>query len=262
MLIEETLFGTIDKVAKAIEFLKMYEPATEGQGYYVAFSGGKDSSVVLDLCKRAGVKYDAHYSLTTVDPPELVYFIRENYPECQVDYPEKTMWQLIPEKRLPPLRQMRYCCAILKEGNGEGRCVITGVRRQESVKRSKRNEIEFCLKGGQKRYFNPIVDWSSKEVWEYIHKYNVPYCKLYDEGFKRLGCVMCPFQGWKGMRRDAARWPKIAAMYKWACNRAYEKAVADGLKRAGGWTSGDDMYEWWISPTAEKVDPDQTVMFE
>ncbi len=262
MLIEETLFGTIDKVAKAIEFLKMYEPATEGQGYYVAFSGGKDSSVVLDLCKRAGVKYDAHYNLTTVDPPELVYFIRESHSEVEITYPEKTMWQLIPEKRLPPTRLVRYCCEILKERGGSGRCVITGVRHQESAKRNKRNEIEFCFKDGSKRYFNPIIDWTADEVWEYIHEYKVPYCKLYDEGFKRLGCIMCPYQGRKGMLRDADRWPKYAAAYKRACKNAYDKGVIDGLDRKS-WTCGEDIYNWWLqSPVAEKGDPDQTVMFE
>ena len=114
-----------------------------------------------------------------------------------------------------------------------------------------------------KIYLHPIIDWTSEDVWEYIHQYQVPYCSLYDEGFKRIGCVMCPFHGPKGMKRDAKRWPKIAAMYKWACNRAYEKAIADGLERANNWVSGDQMYDWWINgKSKEKLDPDQTVIFE
>ena len=72
MLIENTLFGRIDKVAQAITRIKLHKP---DDGYYVAFSGGKDSCVILDLVQRAGVKYDAHYNVTTVDPPELVQFI-------------------------------------------------------------------------------------------------------------------------------------------------------------------------------------------
>lgn len=72
MLIENTLFGRIDKVAQAITRIKLHKP---DDGYYVAFSGGKDSCVILDLVQRAGVKYDAHYNVTTVDPTELVQFI-------------------------------------------------------------------------------------------------------------------------------------------------------------------------------------------
>ena len=259
MLKEKTLFDIVDKVEMSIKRLKSFEPA---QGYYVAFSGGKDSCVILDLCKRAGVKFDAHYNLTTVDPPELVRFIRDKYPEVIFHRPEKTMWQLIPEKRLPPLRHMRYCCAILKEGGGANRHVVTGVRWQESYKRSKRRVVEICNKSKMKIYLHPIIDWTSEDVWEYIHKYKVPYCSLYDEGFKRLGCVMCPMQGPKGMKRDAKRWPKIADMYKWACNKAYDKAVADGF-RANNWANGDEMYDWWINgKSKEKLDPDQTVIFE
>ena len=66
MLIENTLLGTVNKEETAMQRLRSFEPE---DGYYVAFGGGKDSIVVLDIAKRSGVKYDAHYTITSVDPP-------------------------------------------------------------------------------------------------------------------------------------------------------------------------------------------------
>lgn len=67
MLVEYDLFGNKhDKVQAAIETLKAFEPA---EGYVVEYSGGKDSEVILELAKMAGVKFEAAYNATTVDPP-------------------------------------------------------------------------------------------------------------------------------------------------------------------------------------------------
>ena len=98
MLLEETLFGIHDKVETAIERLRAFEPP---EGYFVAFSGGKDSQCIYHLCVEAGVRFDAHYSHTTVDPPEVIHFMREHYPEVIVDKPDITMWQLIVKKGCP-----------------------------------------------------------------------------------------------------------------------------------------------------------------
>lgn len=139
-----------DKVQAAIDRLRMFEPP---DGYYVAFSGGKDSQCVYHLCKMAGVKFDAHYAITSVDPPELVHFIKTHYPDVEMaaqhytdNAPEHlygngqhkaiTMWSLIADHTLPPTRKARYCCAALKEPGGAGRVVVTGVRRAESSNRA------------------------------------------------------------------------------------------------------------------------------
>jgi phosphoadenosine phosphosulfate reductase len=254
-LIDQTLFGTVDKVQIAIARLREFEPP---EGYYVAFSGGKDSVVTLDLCKRAGVKYDAHYNLTTVDPPELVRFIKSEYPDVKRHRPEKTMWQLIVENGTPPTRLMRYCCAVLKEGGGVGRIVVTGVRKAESYARSKWGMVENCLKRN-KRYLHPIIDWTDEDVWGYIRRYSVPYCSLYDEGFKRLGCILCPMGDKNGMTRDVTRWPKYKDTYLRTFARMLTERERKGLPMP--WKTPEQVMHWWIY-NPPKGDPDQGVLFE
>lgn len=132
-LIEYNIFGEKrDKVQMAIDRLRAFEPK---DGYYVADSGGKDSSCVVKLCEMAGVKFDAHYHATTVDPPQLVRFIRQHHPQTEIEKPEYTMRELIVKKQMPPTRLMRYCCQHLKELHGQGRVVVTGVRWAESGNR-------------------------------------------------------------------------------------------------------------------------------
>jgi phosphoadenosine phosphosulfate reductase len=255
----ETLFGKYDKVQTAIERLRQFEPP---EGYYLAFSGGKDSVVIKRLAEMSGVKFDAHYNLTTVDPPELVQFIRREHPEVIWDRPKETMWDLIVSNGIPPLRQVRYCCRILKERGGEGRFTITGIRAAESARRGKRQMVESCPTGG-KRFLHPIFDWTDEDVWQFIHENKVPYCSLYDEGFTRLGCVLCPNGGKEQKKQQIERWPKVIDSYRRACNRAYASRVERGMK-TDNWTSGDDMFEWWIngSPAQDEDENQQRFFFE
>lgn len=124
-----------EKVKTSIERLKAFEPE---EGYYLAFSGGKDSVVCKALMDMSGVRYDATYRVTSVDPPELVQFIRDKHPDVKREVPKDkdgkpiTMWNLIPRKMFPPTRVARYCCAELKETGGDGRMTVTGVRWAES----------------------------------------------------------------------------------------------------------------------------------
>ena len=120
-----------DKVKKSIERLKAFEPP---EGYYLAFSGGKDSVTCKALLDMAGCKYDATYRVTSVDPPELVRFIREKHQDVKREVPRYadgkpiTMWNLIPKKLCPPTRTGRYCCAFLKESGGDGRMTVNQMR--------------------------------------------------------------------------------------------------------------------------------------
>lgn len=273
MLKEEQLFGTVDKVQIAIERLKEFERAAiemNPSGYYVAFSGGKDSIVILDLVRRAGVKHTAHFNITTVDPPELLAYIRKYYPEVERHKPELSMFKLIRKKMMPPTRIVRYCCEHLKEGGGKDSFVVTGVRWAESVKRSKRRLVETCMRDSRKRYIHPIIDWSDADVWEYIRSNNMPYCCLYDEGFKRIGCVGCPMAGSEGRRKEFARWPKFEKAYR----EAFARAAADREERIQSgdiklsstasivWKDGPTMFDWWMTDKREKEDENQMQMFE
>jgi len=236
------LFDNKDHIDRAIDRLRAYEPA---DGYWLGFSGGKDSITLLRLAEVSGVKFDAHFSLTTVDPPEVVRFVRGEYPQVQCDRPPKGMYRLIIEHGTPPTRIIRFCCEDLKERGGSGRTVLTGIRWQESIRRKARKMVETCFRDVTKMYLHPIIDWSEAEVWDFIGRESLPVPSLYAEGWKRIGCVMCPMAKRRGMLRDMARWPRIANMYRLACDAAFTKRQARGDTMI--WTSGDDMFNWWVS---------------
>lgn len=266
MLVEQTLFGENDKIAKSIERIKFASKMAEKQGLgalYVAFSGGKDSVCMAELCKMAGVPYELHYNITTIDPPEVMEFMRENYPELHWHLPEQSMMSLIIEKHMPPTRIARFCCAELKERGGQGRMCLTGVRWAESVRRKntrkpfeqfssermlfndnddERRQFEHCaLKG--KFVVNPIIDWADDDVWEFIHNRKLPYCKLYDMGFKRIGCIGCPNGTTKHREFEFARYPKMKELYI----KTFDKMLAempDDTNRS--WKTGEDVFNWWL----------------
>lgn len=144
-LIEYNLMGEkVDKVQTAINRLQAFEPE---EGYYLAFSGGKDSTCIKALADQAGVKYDAHYNATTVDPPELVRFIREHHPDVEIVKPDIPMRKLIVQKRMPPTRLVRYCCAYYKEKHGQDRVTLTGTRWAESSNRRNNQGVVTIFNG-------------------------------------------------------------------------------------------------------------------
>lgn len=301
-MIHQIDFNGLDKVDKAIMRLQTYEPQ---EGYYLCFSGGKDSVVIKALADMAKVKYDAHYSVSSVDPPELVRFIKDEHPDVIFDYPRDrngnvvTMWNLIPTKTMPPTRIVRYCCAYLKEQGGKGRLKVTGVRWDESTRRKKSHgEVTFADKKTQKviekelsdedffstpqggvvlrldnrenarlvemcykthtTMINPIIDWTTEEVWEFIKEYNIPYCCLYDEGFKRLGCIGCPMGSRQQREYEFARYPKYKNLYMIAFQKMIDNhggGTAE-VQRCGAdneWLYSRKMgrtpleiIEWWI----------------
>lgn len=236
----KNLFGNI--ADQAIERLREFEHAAIGKdpaGYYVAYSGGKDSDVILDLVRRSGVKYTAHHHLTTCDPPELVRHVKRQT-DVEIVRPKESIWQLIRRKGFLPTGHKRYCCELLKERGGINRFVVLGVRWEESKKRSNRRMLETCFKSKRKQYLNVIIEWNKKEVWDHINRNCAGYCSLYDEGFNRLGCAVCPMATKEQTAIEIRRFPKIARAWYNA-----GKAVFNPKKSA--FKTYDEMWGWWIS---------------
>ena len=288
MIHQLDLYGH-DKVDKAIMRLQTYEPP---EGYYLCFSGGKDSCVIKALADMAEVKYDAHYNIASVDPPELVRFIKDNHPDVIMEHQKDkdgnpiTMWNLIPKKSMPPTRIVRYCCASLKESGGKGRLKITGVRWEESSKRKHSHGEVTIMTGGtssiapdeyadiaykvtpqggialsldnrenaklvetcyrtRSTTVNPIIDWTTEEVWEFIHEYNIPYCSLYDEGFTRLGCIGCPMGNKAQRLQQFERWPKYKVLYL----KAFAKMLECRGYREGLPNTPEEVFGAWLEET-------------
>ena len=257
-LVQNTLFdGKYSIVEKAIERLKTFEPP---EGYYLAFSGGKDSIVIERLAKMSGVKFDSHYNSTGIDPPELIKFIREYYPEVKWHIPPRGFFREMIHRGFPQ-RQRRWCCEYLKEGGGEDRMVITGIRWAESSKRAGRKMVESCYKHKGKKYMNAIIEWTDADVWDFIKGNTLPYCELYDLGWKRLGCVMCPMSG-KMRKKEAQRYPRYVRAYILAFKKLYKKKKSEGKASVDRWKDGEEMFWWWLNEDRTCEMPDQTVMFE
>lgn len=85
-----------------------------------------------------------------------------------------------------------------------------------------RRLVEMCMRTN-KRLLNPIVDWTDGDVWRFLNSNGIEHCCLYDEGFKRLGCIGCPLSGSKNMIRDFERWPKYMELYIRAFERMIER---------------------------------------
>ena len=277
-----------DLEAIAVERLKAASEMSlqhYGLPLVVTDSGGKDSQVVKELALRSGIPFEIQHNHTTADAPETVRFVRSEARRFEglgiqytINLPiykgqRTSMWNLIPQKLMPPTRLVRYCCSVLKEGGGAGRFITTGVRWAESSARKnnrgiyekigstkatkiilnndnddKRMLFENCrLKA--KRVVNPIVDWTDTDVWAFLEDAKAPVNPLYAEGWCRVGCVGCPMAGTKGREREFLRWPKYQQMYINAFDRMLEELRHRG-KTDNTWVmdgvTGRDIFNWWM----------------
>jgi len=208
-------------VQESISFIREYEPA---EGYFVGFSGGKDSIVTLELARMSGVKHEAYYCCTGIDPPEVVKFIKEYYSMVKWLYPKYSFWRGIRKEKMPPLRTARWCCDVLKKDPSASiplRNRLLGLRREESLQRRQRPIIDYVHSRKQTIY-KPIFHWKEWHIWDFIDDHHIPYPSLYDEGFHRIGCVVCPFLSWKIQMQHKQRWPKMYEIFEGCVRKWYE----------------------------------------
>ena len=139
--LQEKILYSVNLLRKAEHIAKYYGGGKNG--YYLAFSAGKDSQALYHVAELAGVLFDAHMNLTSVDPPEVIRFVKSAYPEVELIKPKKSIYQLAVEKQILPTMRVRWCCNEYKETSGAGRVTLIGIRHQESSRRAKRNEVEI-----------------------------------------------------------------------------------------------------------------------
>ena len=221
------------KVDRAIRLLRSIPQDGDIE---VSYSGGKDSDVILELAKMAGIPYRAIYKNTTIDPPGTTAHAREE--GAEIIRPKKTFFQLINEKGFPS-RFRRFCCSELKEYKICDRS-IQGIRRSESRKRAERyKEPEMCRVYSAKekvKLYLPILEWSDDDVAEFIKERNIKCHPLYyrDGQFdvtQRLGCVGCPLASKKKRIEEFKENPKmlnawIRAGQKYFTSEKYQEGKA------------------------------------
>lgn len=250
------------EVRRAIDRIRQFQPKGrslfEADKYQVGYSGGKDSECVIKLMEMAGVPFAAHYNVTTIDPPELVYHIRKRHPEVTWNRPAMhLLTRMVTKEAFPPTRRIRWCCRIYKESVSSATMLVLGIRNAEGTQRGKRRMVESCRNDSRKRYLNPIIDWTEDDVWRFIKDERLEACSLYDEGWKRLGCIGCPMVARKGRLKQFERWPGYGRLWKLAFQRMFKIRQSTGMTLYG-WKSWRDMWDWWLAGKRNEKIVDQS----
>lgn len=174
---------------------------------YVSFSGGKDSLTTLDLTRNAVQKQiKVFFANTGIEFPETVEFVRRFCRENSIELTEveakEAFFDALPNFG-PPAKDFRWCCKVCKLApintvieectRGGRRCItVDGKRRYESFSRARIAPLEENpFIPGQISVF-PIRNWRAIEVWLYLYYRKLDYNPLYELGFERVGCWLCP----------------------------------------------------------------------
>lgn len=256
------------KLQASIALLKKAEVVALGlnpaDGFYLGFSGGKDSVVLLWVARLAKVKFKAVHNVTGIDAPDTIRFIKEFFPWVEFQHAKENYLELVQKKGLPRMN-MRFCCERLKERIGAGNVVLTGVRREESAKRAAYSSVEIwsrrkehegkersrkiediiqnehqCIKGKDRIMVYPILEWTEEDVWDFIWEYNLPINPCY-EYFGRVGCMYCPYASPAQVEAYEKMYPRYKERVMLAVKRWWAKTDEHMLP------SPEVYYEWWKS---------------
>ena len=271
---------SVDLLRKAERMALRLDPEN---GFWLAFSGGKDSQALYHVARLAGVRFKAHMSLTSVDPPEVIRFVKRQYPDVELIKPRMSIFEMAKKKHLLPSRRFRWCCAEYKEIGGVGKVTLIGIRKQESARRSKRNEVELgnhkfsgnfdqwseheekmvaCVGGKDKILVSPIIYWTERDVWEFLNENGIPHCELYDQGYTRIGCICCPMSDARQKRRDVERWPHVKRNWlktiQWLIDNGYSFFENPNAELGFNWRiSGKSFDEFYADDVLQqKIDFD------
>lgn len=287
------LIHSVKLMQKAERIALLYDNI---DGYYLAFSGGKDSQALYHVAQIAGVRFKAHMSLTSVDPPQVIRFVKKHYPDVVLHKPKMSMFDKAVEIGILPTMRVRWCCAEYKESAGAGKVTLIGVRAAESARRAKRHEVEVsshkfsgdldefeawskteiekktarmkrkinedefsvksdnevhCINGKDSILISPIFKWTEADIWYFLNKIvNVPHCELYDMGFSRVGCILCPMANKRQNEKNIKMFPHI----KRGWIRAIKAIRSKGFK-ACETLSNEDTYKsgFKIPPTIREL---------
>lgn len=321
---QKKILHSVDLIRKAEKLALAYDPV---DGYFNTFSGGKDSQCLYHIVKMAGVRFKTHMNLTSIDPPEVIRFVRTEYPDVVLQKPKDSIFNLAVKGGQLPTKRIRWCCAEYKETAGAGKVTLIGIRHSESVKRARRKEVEIsnkkysgdleglaeyrkqrnakrkprkgtfsiinvtgereigCIHGKESLLISPIIDWTESDVWRFLNTLGIKHCCLYDEGWKRIGCICCPMSTVVHKREEEKRWPHVKRGWIRAIKKIREKAMSSpgaavrwlkddaqftppekpltaaqqAFYNAGNWGGvktedeiAENIYDWWTSGNSYK----------
>ena len=260
--LQKKILYSIDLIRKSEKMALRLDPV---DGFYNTFSGGKDSQCLYHLVKLAGVKAKTHMNLTSVDPPEVIRFVKQQYPDVELIKPRMSIYDMAKKKHILPTMRVRWCCAEFKETSGAGKVTLIGIRREESARRAKRQEISAnikgkryeetfdqwseheekmvtCVDGKDKILVSPIINWTERDVWEFLNSNGISHCELYDQGYTRIGCICCPMSNLRKKRKEIERWPHVKRNWiktiQWLKDNGYNSRAEE---------SAETGFRWWIS---------------